>query len=1054
MKRIKISIQLCLFIISFALKSQTYPFVNYSVQQGLSQSNVSGIVQDAKGFYWFATESGVSKFDGKNFITYTTENGLADNNISAVFIDKNQHIWFGHANGMLTLYNGKDFEIIKPEGVESDKKIYAISQTKKGSIWLSTASGAVCIINPEKDYHHKSNYKIYSGANGLSNYVLETREDEQENLWFLTDIGIKILDKKSDKFEFFRTEGMPFGQVTALYKTTDGNFLIGFSGAVFCKYDASLKKITYTISSQATSPGAFVYTFLEDKAGVVWASIAGIGVYRYNPQTATGLLFNSSNGLNVNKVTNIIQDREGNVLFGTIGDGVEVFRGEKFVSFSKKDGLISNQIFSICRDNNLNYWFGTNEGITIYNPSLPSSAAYKTLPLNTVSFSSNVKYLAKDKFGNMWIATWGGKLLKYNVAKSQFESIAEINDLLDKYVSALYIDSKNKLWIATANGLTTYDLQSARINSYRTVNGLSDNDITCISEDKEGKIWIGTKQKGITIFDGTFKKIGKEQGLTYNNITSVVHDALKKTWIGTEGGGVFVYESGNFTNYKTKNGLPSDFITLLSLDKNKNVWVGTNKGLCRFDENKKSFFTYLQNDGFTGIETKPRAVYNDDEGNIWFGTGAGVFKYNPKYDVPNLNEPLIHITRFRVNLKEQPVSDAVELSYKDNSLNFEFIGISLTNPDEVSYKVMLENYDSDWRPLTKNNFETYSNLPHGKYTLKIMAANSNGVWSKKPVTMFINIKPPFWKTWWFYVLLIVTSLTVIISYIKIRERKLVIEKKLLEEKVAERTEEVVRKNIELDEKNKDITASIRYAKRIQDAILPPDELVIKFLPKTFVLFKPKDIVSGDFYWLADKGDKVLFAAVDCTGHGVPGAFMSIVGHNLLDQIVGEYGLTQPAEILNALNKSVSDTLRQSDAEDNSIRDGMDIALCAFNRKTNEFEYAGAYNPLWLIRNGELIEYKANKFPIGNLKAGENKKFTNHVIPLQKGDTLYVFSDGYADQFGGVAGKKFKYSTFKKILLDSQHLTMEEQGDYINKVIEDWKGTLEQVDDILVIGTRL
>jgi serine phosphatase RsbU (regulator of sigma subunit) len=275
----------------------------------------------------------------------------------------------------------------------------------------------------------------------------------------------------------------------------------------------------------------------------------------------------------------------------------------------------------------------------------------------------------------------------------------------------------------------------------------------------------------------------------------------------------------------------------------------------------------------------------------------------------------------------------------------------------------------------------------------------------------------------------------------------------LEEKVEVRTAEIAEQKKLIEEKNKDITASIRYAKRIQDAILPPDEFVRTYLPKTFVLFKPKDIVSGDFYWLSDKKDKILFAAVDCTGHGVPGAFMSIVGHNLLDQIVSEHGITKPSEILDALNKSVSDTLRQSYTDD-IVKDGMDIALCCFDRNTQTFEYAGAFNPLWLIRNGELIETKADKFPIGNLTIGEQKKYTNHVIPLVKGDTLYIFSDGFADQFGGPNGKKLKYSVFKSMLLKIQHLSMEDQGVYLSNEIEEWRGELEQVDDILVIGTRL
>ena len=286
-----------------------------------------------------------------------------------------------------------------------------------------------------------------------------------------------------------------------------------------------------------------------------------------------------------------------------------------------------------------------------------------------------------------------------------------------------------------------------------------------------------------------------------------------------------------------------------------------------------------------------------------------------------------------------------------------------------------------------------------------------------------------------------------------RTKKLEREKRVLENKVAERTAEVVQKNNELDEKNKEITASIRYAKRIQDAILPPDDFVRTCLPKTFVLYKPKDIVSGDFYWVSDKKDKVLFAAVDCTGHGVPGAFMSIVGHNLLEQIVTEHELTQPAAILDELNKSVSDTLRQSKV-DESVKDGMDITLCCFDRTTNEIHFAGAFNPLFLIRNKELTEIKGDKFPIGNLKIGEQKKFTNHTIQLQKGDTIYIFSDGYADQFGGPFGKKFKYKAFKQLLIDIQPLNMEEQQNALNKNIEEWKGNMEQVDDILIIGTRL
>jgi serine phosphatase RsbU (regulator of sigma subunit) len=181
--------------------------------------------------------------------------------------------------------------------------------------------------------------------------------------------------------------------------------------------------------------------------------------------------------------------------------------------------------------------------------------------------------------------------------------------------------------------------------------------------------------------------------------------------------------------------------------------------------------------------------------------------------------------------------------------------------------------------------------------------------------------------------------------------------------------------------------------------------------------------------------------------------MSIVGHNILDSVVREQHITQPSRVLDELNKGISYTLRQTDLEDNTVRDGMDIALCSFNAKTAVLQYAGAFNPMWLIRDGELIEYKGNKFPIGNTRPGEEKKFTNHEVQLQKGDTIYVFSDGYCDQFGGPDGKKFKASSLRQLLLKSQHLNMEEQLALLSSTIENWRGNHEQVDDILVIGTR-
>jgi serine phosphatase RsbU (regulator of sigma subunit) len=284
--------------------------------------------------------------------------------------------------------------------------------------------------------------------------------------------------------------------------------------------------------------------------------------------------------------------------------------------------------------------------------------------------------------------------------------------------------------------------------------------------------------------------------------------------------------------------------------------------------------------------------------------------------------------------------------------------------------------------------------------------------------------------------------------------------KVLEHKVIERTEEIVKQKEEIELKTKEleilfkqVTDSIHYAKRIQEAILPPDNIVKQILPTSFVLYKPKDIVSGDFYWIDKKEDWSYFAAVDCTGHGVPGAFMSIVGYNLLKDILKNTDSINPSVIMDKMNDGVANTLHTNTTSGKQTKDGMDMTLCALNYNTLELQFSGAYNPLYIIRNNEIIQYKADKFPVG-MFIGEKQLFTNHLIQLQKGDSIYIFSDGYADQFGGPRGKKFMAGNFRQLLLDVSKLPIERQKTTLNQTIEEWRGNLEQVDDMLIIGVQV
>ncbi|HEX2616566.1 MAG TPA: SpoIIE family protein phosphatase, partial [Flavobacteriales bacterium] len=281
--------------------------------------------------------------------------------------------------------------------------------------------------------------------------------------------------------------------------------------------------------------------------------------------------------------------------------------------------------------------------------------------------------------------------------------------------------------------------------------------------------------------------------------------------------------------------------------------------------------------------------------------------------------------------------------------------------------------------------------------------------------------------------------------------------RILETKVKERTEEMVRQKEEVERQSrkvvelyKNVTDSIRYAKRLQESILPPEKRIKELLPESFVLYRPKDIVSGDFYWVERVEDKVVFAAVDCTGHGVPGAFMSLVGHNGLNQAVKEHGITKPSEALRDLNRIAFEMLHKD--RDQFVRDGMDMALCTLDPDDMVLEYAGANCPLYLVRGGEVLQYSPDKRPIGGFELSGHD-FTDHRIELQKGDVVYIFSDGYADQFGGTKGKKFLYRRFRELLLEIHAQPMDRQKSLLMEALNDWKGAQEQVDDILVIGMR-
>ncbi len=405
----------------------------------------------------------------------------------------------------------------------------------------------------------------------------------------------------------------------------------------------------------------------------------------------------------------------------------------------------------------------------------------------------------------------------------------------------------------------------------------------------------------------------------------------------------------------------------------------------------------------------------------------------------------------KLSLVASKTDNAVAILDKDG--NFEWINEGFSRLYELNYKEFTENIGTSIFDTVRKSYRNEFNeiIPDSPEVENILSKIHSAIDEIKTISFEFATLTKSGKK-----IIVNTTITPITNEEGKISKLIAIDSDITKIKEAE---------MEIKKQKEEITDSIKYARRIQSAILPNEEYVTKSLPNHFILFKPRDIVSGDFYWAAQIENELVVVAADCTGHGVPGAFMSILGISILNDLVNKQKIIHPHEILNQLRYNVIKSLNPSekvsgndtDSDENIIKDGMDISICVLNLDTNRLMYAGAHNPLYLIRNTneepKIDIYKADKMPIG-VYVNIDQSFTNHVIDLKKGDTFYIFSDGYADQFGGASGKKFKYNQFRQLLLDIQNKDMKGQKNMLELEIEKWMGKHQQLDDIVIIGMKI
>lgn len=1105
LKNRKIPFAVCLSILGwmtiFNPAAQTAELYGnlFTAQSGLSQSRVHTILQDSLGFLWIGTQDGLNKYDGYSFEHFRYQPGavsLSNNTIRCLAEGRDGVLWVGTDYGLnrLSRLGGYAWTYLIPERGDSASlekpAIYAVLEDDDGHVWIRTEQRLV-MLDPETSQF--TSFALYfDDENAAGNPAASCMTADREGqIWIGTNDGLQVFDKESQRiirYTVLSDIGLKSDNIRVLHidqqdqvwiGTGDGLYLYNRIDNVFIDVGDSIPDLAgIAVNSLAGSskgtlltgtdnaliiiqpdlsdariytafnrdelytPFTSIYTIFEDASEILWLGTYG-GLVKIDQKPRKFQVINQRNplirGLSSYMISTIYQEENGDLWLGTSGRGLNLVRKESgdVIRYGRNAGpgrrLIHDQINTVYRDRSGNLWVGTGDGV------------------NVMKAGTNQFYRFCDREPRISCGYFNGQ---------------QINDITE--------DARGNIWFAASNGLYRYDPVEGQVRSHNLIyNGaemLTLQDVNCVLEDHRGWIWVGSNVGLIRYLPGGEKPevfqagiLNQSSNINNNTVLSLLLDAENQLWVGTASG-LNRYDPANnsFVYFPDPVELAELRIYGMQEDGNGNLWLSSDRGLARYDPEVESFIQYGSTDGLQNYEYLPGSCYRDREGRLYFGGISGLNIFHPDSVLYNPHKPRLSFTRY-LKRREQgggskPISldrvSSVIVSRGVQIITIQFSALEFTAPErnQYMYKLVRKDQDGLWVHIGEQHFLTLVNQSPGTYTLSVKGSNNDLVYADEEIQIEIVIPYPFWGKTLAIVIYVVLGILLIVLAIQIRTSSLRKTNRMLREKEIS-AKEIARQREELVMKNKNITDSILYAKRIQIALLPSSDSFRTILPDSFVLFKPKDIVSGDFYWINQHGNKIYVAAVDCTGHGVPGAFVSIIGFELFRKITASKQGSNPAMILDTLNENFSEIF--SDGEQVYLNDGMDLSLCILDMKEKSLDYSGAFNPLYLVRNETIIEVKADRFSVGADVhfSAERKLFKSHKIYLQKNDVIYIFSDGYADQFGGPEGKKFKYRRFRHLLLTIHKLPMEKQRSILDASIEEWMGGMDQVDDMLVIGIK-
>lgn len=798
-------------------------FEHISVEQGLSQSCVSSIIQDNTGYLWIATSDGLNRYDGYDITIYrhnpADSTTISDNSVETLFLDSKNNLWIGTAKGGLNKYdyNTGKFKHFKLNEDNSNLifgiRINTICEDKNRKLWIGTNYG-LYKFDPAKNEFVTYFVDPQNKYTQSFNYIKKVFIDSDEIMWVATAVGLHKFDPKTGLFYKY------FDNVFTVYEDKEGILWLGTFSKGLIRFNKKTNEHQYykynPNDPNSISNNNVRYTY-EDHCGNIWVGTIK-GLNRLNKKTNSFIRYlhksEDYNSLNSDEHYCIYEDREGIIWFGTYGGGLNKLSltQEAFLHYkhypNEPGSLSDNFVSGICEDKDGNLWVSTDiGGLNKLDRKTNKFIDYTHDPGNKYSISSNTILTVNcDYSGNIWVGMFFGGVNKFDTKTKKFSSfcfdpLGSPSCLGSDIITSILHDGDSIVWIGGKDGLDKLDKRTNTFTHYKhdpaSSNSISDNRISALYMDKSGILWIATVMGGLNKFNpktGIFKSykydFKSSNSICSNYIMTVFEDTTKDEqilWLGTENGlNRFNKVKEEFIRYSVADGLPNDCVYDIVPDNNGNLWLSTNNGLSKFNPETKKFINYSVKDGLQGNEFNHNACFKDKKGNIYFGGMNGFNVFHPDNLKENTYKPRIALTSFKKFNKEVKFEKAfselekIDLTYKDYVFSFEFAALSFTRPEKNQYAYKLEGFDDGWIYTdAKRRFATYTNLIPGEYTFRVKGSNNDGIWNEEGVSVLIVIYPPFWQTWWFRAIILLSFIGFvffIVWYTQTRKLKRKIEK--------------------------------------------------------------------------------------------------------------------------------------------------------------------------------------------------------------------------------------------------------------------------------------